>query len=193
LPADSVFAVAMRHQQEAEKEEKKRLKNLVLNLDLRDDTDADGTASFSHLLRPNPNLKAGRPRYSGRTDSLRDSLLDSTLSEVNFPVHRSAIAMKSSTDFSVEQKTHYPIQGGSIDRNLPNPYFQPRTDRPAKKSTPQRGRQLQVSDLDWYGSSNSKASDLHSNAVSHDETAVFRENKGRRGGHGQSHARGRRR
>lgn len=183
----------MRHQQEAEKEEKKRLKDLVLNLDLRDDTDVDGTASFSHLLRPNPNLKAGRPRSQGRADSLRDSFLDSIPAKVNVPLQCSAFESQSVNVFSVEQKTHYPIQGGSIDRNLPNPYFQPRTDRPAKKSAPQRGRQLQVSDLDWYGSSNPKANDVPNEVVSNDEATVYKENKGRRGGHGQSHARGRRR
>jgi regulator of nonsense transcripts 2 len=33
LPADSSFAVAMKHQQQAEREEQRRIKNLVLNLD----------------------------------------------------------------------------------------------------------------------------------------------------------------
>lgn len=193
MPADSVFAVAMRHQQEAEKEEKKRLKNLVLNLDLRDDTDADGTDSFPHLLRPNPNLKAGRPILQGRTVSLRGTLLDSTAAEATSPLRCLSIDSSSGNVFSVEQKAHYPLQGGSIDRNLPNPYFQPRTDRPAKKSTPQRGRQLQVSDLDWYSPSSPKASDTSNKIVSNDEETMHKENKGRRGGGGQSFARGRRR
>jgi hypothetical protein len=50
----------MRHQQEAEKEEKKRLKDLVLNLDLRDDTEPDGIDPFSYLLKPNPNVRLAR-------------------------------------------------------------------------------------------------------------------------------------
>ena len=51
LPADSSFAVAMRNQQQAEKLEQKRIKNIVLNLDLRDDNEStDGEDPFSYLL-----------------------------------------------------------------------------------------------------------------------------------------------
>lgn len=42
LPSDSEFAVAMRNQQQAEKEEQQRIKNLVLNLDLRESDETDG-------------------------------------------------------------------------------------------------------------------------------------------------------
>jgi regulator of nonsense transcripts 2 len=42
LPSNSSFAVAMRHQQQAEREEQQRIKNLVLNYDLGEDED-DGT------------------------------------------------------------------------------------------------------------------------------------------------------
>ncbi|CAK7232468.1 mRNA decay protein [Sporothrix curviconia] len=51
LPSDSEFAVAMRTQQQAEKEEQQRIKNLVLNLDLResDENEAhDKPSSYSH-------------------------------------------------------------------------------------------------------------------------------------------------
>lgn len=41
LPTDSQFAVAMRNQQQAEREEQQRIKNLVLNLDLRESDDPD--------------------------------------------------------------------------------------------------------------------------------------------------------
>src|SRR5206468_1785073 len=39
LPSDSSFAVAMKTQQQAEREEQQRIKNLVLNYDLRDDSE----------------------------------------------------------------------------------------------------------------------------------------------------------
>ncbi|EER25405.1 MIF4G domain containing protein [Coccidioides posadasii C735 delta SOWgp] len=39
LPSDSSFAIAMRSQQQAEREEQQRIKNLVLNYDLGDDND----------------------------------------------------------------------------------------------------------------------------------------------------------
>ncbi len=35
MPADSTFAVALKSKQEAEREEQKRIKDLVLNYDLR--------------------------------------------------------------------------------------------------------------------------------------------------------------
>ncbi|CAN8103122.1 unnamed protein product [Discula destructiva] len=41
LPTDSTFAVAMRNQQAQEREEQQRIKNLVLNLDLRESDDPD--------------------------------------------------------------------------------------------------------------------------------------------------------
>ncbi|KAF2870808.1 nonsense-mediated mRNA decay factor [Massariosphaeria phaeospora] len=54
LPSDSTFAVAMRSKQQAEKEEQQRIKNLVLNYDLRDDPEADG--EFYHV-QSNTNRK----------------------------------------------------------------------------------------------------------------------------------------
>ncbi|OJD18443.1 hypothetical protein AJ78_01563 [Emergomyces pasteurianus Ep9510] len=65
LPSDSSFAVAMKTQQQAEREEQQRIKNLVLNYDLGDDNEpSDGefnTSSFSSPRYPpleeNPNTK----------------------------------------------------------------------------------------------------------------------------------------
>ncbi|KJX97909.1 nonsense-mediated mRNA decay factor (Upf2) like protein [Zymoseptoria brevis] len=60
LPSDSNFAIAMRSQQQAEKAEQQRIKNLVLNYDLTDDQQ-DGAFDTLH----------GAPRYdkSGNTRS----------------------------------------------------------------------------------------------------------------------------
>ena len=157
LPADSVFAVAMRHQQEAEKEEKKRLKNLVLNLDLRDDGDNDGTDPFSYLLQPNPNVKAGRHNSRRRFVSRRDSRKD-----IMFPDSNDSTLVFNTTVSNLppnnneNENIHLHGQGGSVDRNLPNPYLQPRVDRAGKGRASQRGRQLQVSDLDWYESNSQR-------------------------------------
>lgn len=41
LPSDSTFAVAMKSQQQAEKEEQQRIKNLVLNYDLQHSDEAE--------------------------------------------------------------------------------------------------------------------------------------------------------
>lgn len=55
LPANSSFAVAMKTQQQAEREEQKRIKDLVLNYDLRAD-EHEGNDILSHQ----PNLIAKR-------------------------------------------------------------------------------------------------------------------------------------
>ncbi|RYP92111.1 hypothetical protein DL770_001772 [Monosporascus sp. CRB-9-2] len=55
LPSDSTFAVAMRTQQQAEREEQQRIKNLVLNYDLRESEDQDGDI-YRSPLNPNTNI-----------------------------------------------------------------------------------------------------------------------------------------
>lgn len=45
LPSDSTFAIAMKNQQQAEKEEQQRIKNLVLNYDLQQNDDQEGEAN----------------------------------------------------------------------------------------------------------------------------------------------------
>lgn len=45
LPSDSTFAIAMKTQQQVEKEEQQRIKNLVLNYDLQQNEDEDGICS----------------------------------------------------------------------------------------------------------------------------------------------------
>ncbi|KAG5951050.1 hypothetical protein E4U53_003874 [Claviceps sorghi] len=54
LPSDSTFAVAMKTQQQAEKEEQQRIKNLVLNYDLQQNEDQDGNRLRWFLLRFRP-------------------------------------------------------------------------------------------------------------------------------------------
>jgi regulator of nonsense transcripts 2 len=48
LPSDSTFAVAMKNQQQVEKEEQQRIKNLVLNYDLQQSDEPE--CEYSHLL-----------------------------------------------------------------------------------------------------------------------------------------------
>lgn len=56
LPSDSNFAIAMKTQQAAEKEEQQRIKSLVLNYDLRDVEEQDGDSNLASLV-PNSNIK----------------------------------------------------------------------------------------------------------------------------------------
>lgn len=58
LPSDSNFAVAMKTQQQAEREEQQRIKSLVLNYDLRED-ELEGDQDC-YLLQPNPNTKTSK-------------------------------------------------------------------------------------------------------------------------------------
>lgn len=50
LPSDSTFAVAMKNQQQAEREEQQRIKSLVLNYDLQQNDDQDGRVPSLQFL-----------------------------------------------------------------------------------------------------------------------------------------------
>jgi regulator of nonsense transcripts 2 len=132
----------MRHQQQAEKEEQQRIKSLVLNLDLRDENDGpDGGDSFSYPLQPNLN-KASRNVPPARASAGQ-------------PLHLSSASMFSTTSqfksAPVNQNEAHSPQGTPLEKHAPNPYLQPRgVDKAGKGRASQRGRQLQVSDLDWY-------------------------------------------
>ncbi|RYP38561.1 hypothetical protein DL767_002497 [Monosporascus sp. MG133] len=67
LPSDSTFAVAMRTQQQAEREEQQRIKNLVLNYDLRHEKQA---------YHPNRLDKSGKDRGGQRVRRLQLSDVD---------------------------------------------------------------------------------------------------------------------
>lgn len=58
LPSDSAFAVAMRNSQQAEREEQQRIKNLVLNYDMRENEDQDGDSTLP-LTRRDSNIHMG--------------------------------------------------------------------------------------------------------------------------------------
>ncbi|KFA61568.1 hypothetical protein S40285_03997 [Stachybotrys chlorohalonatus IBT 40285] len=61
LPSDSTFAIAMKNQQQAEREEQQRIKSLVLNYDLQQNEDQEGNerpATFYH----NRVEKSGRDK-----------------------------------------------------------------------------------------------------------------------------------
>ena len=49
MPADSSFAVAMKTKQQAERDEQKRIKDLVLNYDLRSDDQESKNSLSDHV------------------------------------------------------------------------------------------------------------------------------------------------
>lgn len=199
LPVDSNFAVAMRDQQQAEKREQKRIKDIVLNLDLQDDNDEpEGKDSFSYVLQPNLNFQRPLSSTSHNHNVLRrassssaisnrqemtprvkssaaatsllsfirpDPLVQRSGNAKNVSPSSSASALRFASSSPLQRTmssskrafsdpdqdiiTHTSSHQGPLEKNPPNPYFQPRLDKAGKGRANQRGRQLQVSDLDW--------------------------------------------
>lgn len=77
LPSDSTFAIAMKTQQAAEREEQQRIKNLVLNYDLRDGEDQDGLEKAAGMNYTRPD-KSGNNRSGQRARKLQLNDLDWT-------------------------------------------------------------------------------------------------------------------
>jgi len=73
LPSDSNFAVAMKTQQQAEREEQQRIKSLVLNYDLRDGEELDGLENKQTAIRPD---KSSNNRSGQRARKLQLSDVD---------------------------------------------------------------------------------------------------------------------
>jgi regulator of nonsense transcripts 2 len=61
LPSDSGFAVALINKRQAQREEKERIKNLVLNLDLRDSEEQDGIFSTLYSRHAKTNTDQAPP------------------------------------------------------------------------------------------------------------------------------------
>ncbi|MCJ1418254.1 hypothetical protein MMC32_004601 [Xylographa parallela] len=132
LPSDSHFAIAMKSQKEAERAEQQRIKNLVLNYDLQDTADHDGTGNSLHsqyFSTPNPNL----PKHYLTSAS---TITHNHLSQ----------GLGSGEKYGASHHQH----NASLHQSAPNHA----TARPADKSganrSGQRARKLQLSDVDWY-------------------------------------------
>ncbi|CAD0110440.1 unnamed protein product, partial [Aureobasidium uvarum] len=180
LPMHSNFAVAMRSQQEQARAEQQRIKNLVLNYDLRDDDPNDGESSFHYVLQPNTN----------RTVLVGKGAMNQPLSprDSNNPVMtNTSNTFKSSSHGNINTahgiSLHTPCPPSAITssyactRNNENakpraatsttnadfssststsssrctvPYNQPRVDKSGTSRNVTRSRKLQLSDVDWY-------------------------------------------
>ena len=70
MPSDSQFAIALKTQQEAEREEQQRIKSHILNLEFQDSTDGnseDISSPPSQFFRHNPNISLHEDRRSCST------------------------------------------------------------------------------------------------------------------------------
>ena len=123
----------MKNQREAEREEQRRIKSHILNLDFQDlNTDAAGTADkllFDPFSSPNPNLSGNRSR--------------SPL--VPQEVNRDAYNHVSQGLGATEKHPNNPTLGRPASNNATKS-----VDRPGSNRRGDRARKLQLSDVDWY-------------------------------------------
>ncbi|KAL9125095.1 MAG: hypothetical protein Q9217_005649 [Psora testacea] len=136
MPSDSQFAIAMKNQQEAEREEQQRIKNHILNLDLQDSsTDHTGISdnfSFDPFVSPNPNL----PRRSNPLVPL----------ELNALAHNDLI---EGLGGAAEKHQH----NASLTSRQPSNSAKTTVDKSSSNRRGDRARKLQLSDVDWYDQS----------------------------------------
>ncbi|KAH7039542.1 armadillo-type protein [Macrophomina phaseolina] len=150
LPADSTFAVAMRTQQEAERAEQQRIKNLVLNYDLRDENESDG--DFNLSLTPNFNKQHLLPHQQQGVRRNKLVLQNGGNQHIcsfssNSTSHINHTNLQQSKNNSVN--TSFDDQSGGLEKQH-NPYNVPRVDKASNNRSTQRARKLQLSDVDWY-------------------------------------------
>jgi regulator of nonsense transcripts 2 len=167
LPADSNFAMAMRNQQQAEKEEQQRIKNLVLNYDLTTDENdgTNGDDDLSFFLQPNPN----KPLH---TQSLQNT----------FNIFNSKKTSKPNVFIATQ----------GLDKQPQSPYTTPRLDKAGNNARNQRARKLQLKDVEWYGNKQAPAEGKRDDSLSPEEAnptaphppAAFPRPQYQRGGNG---------
>ncbi|THZ76248.1 ARM repeat-containing protein [Aureobasidium pullulans] len=180
LPSDSNFAVAMRSQQEQARAEQQRIKNLVLNYDLRDDDPNDGESSFHYIMQPNTNrtVLVGKgalnrqqlPRDFNNPAAANASHIPRTSSHGNINIARGLIlhtppppsAISSSYAVITRNENFKPRASPATPKadhasftptaalDAQSPYNQPRVDKSGTSRNVTRSRKLQLSDVDWY-------------------------------------------
>lgn len=176
LPSDSTFAVAMRTQQQAEREEQQRIKNLVLNYDLTDDQQDGEEPSFHYVHNPNskrvhlvgkgtlnqslPTRNRRGGQFSHKPAANTDSPYQH-FNNVDDKRRTSSDSGYSSPPFLPQASTHSPANNvnqtilhadGTKGSFESPPQIQPaRVDKSGNTRSKQRSRKLQLGDIDWYG------------------------------------------
>lgn len=147
----------MRSQQEAERAEQKRIKNLVLNYDLNDDQHDGEEPAFHYILSP----KSKRTRLVGKGTLNRSLKIrngnDGQSQHSTSPFEKrdslAPIDPNSAQDLNALSES-FTDETGHID----HPHSQPRQDKSGNSRSKQRARKLQMGDInDWYGKSASPA------------------------------------
>ncbi|KAK5135680.1 hypothetical protein LTR08_004981 [Meristemomyces frigidus] len=160
LPSDSNFAVAMRTQQQAERAEQQRIKNLVLNYDLTDDQHDGEEHSFHYVMSPTTK----RTRLVGK-GSLNKSLVQPPV-YTQGPTQRATATEEGRKEneiptarlpfVAVENSTR-PDSLTDIAGSFDTLHGPPRADKSGTTRSKQRARKLQLGDLEWYGNRSTSA------------------------------------
>ena len=122
----------MKSQKEAERAEQQRIKNLVLNYDLQDSADHDGTDNSLHsqyFSSPNPNL----PKHCNTPPSI---IAHNHLSQ----------GLGGGEKYGSSHHQH----NASLHQSAPNHANARPADKSGTNRSGQRARKLQLSDVDWY-------------------------------------------
>lgn len=174
MPSDSAFAVAMRSQQQAERAEQQRIKNLVLNYDLTNDQE-DGDLPGFHYVQASGNRVCliGTGSLNKRGLKLNGRSQHKTISdsdEENKPPEQDA-------QQTLTRQDSFTDETGSVE-SLHNG---PRYDKSGNTRSKQRARKLQLGDIDWYGRTApapAVSSDRRSDQHSLDEYVVDKQSNG---------------
>lgn len=174
----------MRTQQQAEKAEQQRIKNLVLNYDLTDDQQDGELPSFHYV----PSSRShGQVRLVG-TGSLNSKAYtkcqgQSQRSTKSNEENYSPQSTSPPSDDTDQQRSSLTDETGSFD----NLHGAPRYDKSGNTRSKQRARKLDLGQIDWYGNRSSSAisasaSERQDGEVSLDQYVV--DKKSTRGGRG---------
>ena len=162
----------MRTQQQAERAEQQRIKNLVLNYDLTDEQDGEepsfhyvqsSTNKRVHLVGKGQLNASLKPRGQGRSGHFQQSTTTKP------PFTGKDDKRRTSYDSGYGSPPAQPIATGTVGNTtithadgtegaLENPHSQPRLDKSGNTRSKQRARKLQLGDLDWYGRNNNPRS-----------------------------------
>lgn len=200
----------MRTQQEHERAEQQRIKNLVLNLDLADDQQ-DGEPAFRYVQTTssrtrlvgtgslNSSLRPPQPSYRGRGQSQRSTsnienkfamhvggggLDHHAVSSPMVPVDNPS---STAIDSSLRRDSLTDDTGTTTFDALHGP---PRFDKSGNTRSKQRARKLQLGDIDWYGNRSTSATSHMQHQMASDKPTslddynVDKSGRGNRGGHG---------
>ncbi|KAG9885013.1 ARM repeat-containing protein, partial [Aureobasidium melanogenum] len=178
LPMHSNFAVAMRSQQEQARAEQQRIKNLVLNYDLRDEDPNDGESSFRYVLQPNTNRTvlvgkgalnqpllprdSNNPVVANTSNTLRSSSHGNINTAHGISLHTPSppSAITCSYVCTRDNENAKPKLATSTTNadsfsststaalDAQSPYNQPRIDKSGTSRNVTRSRKLQLSDVD---------------------------------------------